>query len=277
MMDGGSFDVEPVTAEPPALDRRPVLRQRWCELAYFHWRYDPDAVQRLLPPGVTVDTFDGSAWVGLIPFTMRDVAIGPTPAVPWLGTFIEINVRTYVVDPLGRRAVWFFSLDVPRLAIVGVARTAFALPYCWSAADHSVVEPRDADGPDGAQHRYTMRRRWPGARPGRRPSADIRFTVGGRIPEAEETELDHFLSARWALVTTRGEQPLYGRVHHERWPLHRIDGHDVRQDVVEAAGLPSPEGPIHALYAPEVHVRIPWFEKVEEPIVAEDDTGRDTP
>lgn len=260
MMQRPGF-VEPISAEPPPLDRRPVMSQRWCELAYFHWRYDPADVQALLPPGVSVDTFDGSAWVGLIPFVMRDVAIGPTPPVPWLGTFIEINVRTYVVDPSGRRAVWFFSLDVPRAAIVVVARTAFALPYCWAAATH------DRDGSD---HRYHMRRRWPGARPGHRPSADIRFTVGERIPPASESELDHFLSARWALLTNRRNQVLYGRVEHQRWPLHRVDHHDLRQDVVEAAGLPTPEGPIHALYSPEVDVSIGWIEQVESPNRKED-------
>ncbi len=255
---GDPLDVEPVTADPPPIDRNPVLRQRWCELAYFHWRYDPVDVQRLLPPGVTVDTFDGSAWVGLIPFTMRDVAIGPTPPVPWLGTFIEINVRTYVIDPSGRRAVWFLSLDVPRLAIVGVARTVFALPYCWSAADHYV--DHRADGP---RHRYSMRRRWPGARPGRRPSADMRFTVGDPIQPGDVSDLDHFLSARWALVTARRERLLYGRVHHERWPLYRVERPDIAQDVIEAAGLPSPTGPIHALYAPEVTVNIPWIERID--------------
>ncbi len=259
MMAGEPFAVEPVTADPPPLDRRPVMQQRWCELAYFHWRYDPADVQALLPPGVTVDTFDGSAWVGLIPFVMRDVEIGPTPPVPWLGTFIEINVRTYVVDPSGRRAVWFFSLDVPRAAIVAVARSVFALPYCWSAAEHIS---------HGSHHRYHLRRRWPGARPGNRPSADIRFTVGDAIPAAEESELDHFLSARWALLTARGKRLLYGRVHHQRWPLHRIDRHDVHQDVVQAAGLPAPEGPIHALYAPEVDVTIPWIQRIETPAPA---------
>ena len=248
--------VEPVVADPPPLDRGPVLRQRWCELASFHWRYDPADVQRLLPAGATVDTFDGSAWVGLIPFVMRDVAIGPTPPVPRLGTFIEINVRTYVVDPTGRRAVWFFSLDVPLVPIVAAARLVFALPYCWSAAAHEV---------DGPNHRYTMRRRWPGARPGRRPSADIRFSVGDPIPHGDVTELDHFLSARWALLTHRRNRLLYGRVHHPRWPLHRIDHHQISQTVVAAAGLPEPAGPIHALYSPEVAVTIPWLESVESP------------
>ncbi len=74
--------------------------------------------------------------VGLIPFGTRKVQLGSSPAVPWLGSFIEINVRSYVVDESGRRAVWFFSLDVPRLPIVAVARSVFALPYCWARASH---------------------------------------------------------------------------------------------------------------------------------------------
>ena len=107
----GPVAVERVTPDPPASTMATALRQRWSELAYFHWRYDPDEVQRLLPTGVRVDTFDNSAWVGLIPFEMRNVQIGPTPPVPWLGSFIEINVRTYVVDELGRRWLVVFPIE----------------------------------------------------------------------------------------------------------------------------------------------------------------------
>ncbi len=241
--------IEPVTADPPPLNGRTVLRQQWAELAYFHWRYDVDVVQRLLPEGVTVDTFDGSAWVGLIPFEMRNVQLGPTPPVPWLGSFIEINVRTYVVDSSGRRSVWFFSLDVPRTAIVAVARSVFALPYCWAHASHEV---------SGNEHRYQMERRWPRG-PGH---ADMRFTVGDRLPETEIGDLEHFLSARWGLITNRRQQVLYGRVHHPRWRLCSVDDVQIDQSVIEAAGLPSPVGEPHALYSPGVDVEVAWFHKV---------------
>ena len=234
-------------------DRRTVMRQRWDELAYFHWPYEPSDVQRLLPGELTVDTFDDRAWIGLIPFEMRNVRLGPAPPVPYLGSFIEINVRTYVRDRLGRRSVWFFSLDVPRSAIVGVARSVFSLPYCWATADHTV---------DGDRHRYRMRRRWPRNHADGRASADIEFTVGNPIPDDDVSELDHFLSARWALVTTRRATPLYGRVHHERWPLHDVTDVRIDQDVVEAAGLPSPEGAPIARYSPGVGVSVAWFERV---------------
>ena len=242
--------IEAVAADPPLADRRSVLRQGWTELAYFHWAYEPEVVQRRLPAGVTIDTFDGSAWVGLIPFEMRDVQLGPTPPVPWLGTFIEINVRTYVVDSLGRRAVWFFSLDVPRSAIVAVARSVFALPYCWARASHV----RDAD-----EHRYEMRRRWP-RRAG--ASAEMSFAVGDAIPDDDVSYLDHFLTARWALITQRRSRLLCGQVRHPRWPLHRVEDVHIDQSVIEAAGLPSPVGSPRALYSPGVDVEVAWFQNV---------------
>ena len=242
--------IEPVTAVPPVWDRRTVLRQKWTELAYFHWRYEPGVVQSFLPPGVTVDTHDGAAWVGLIPFEMRRVQLGPTPPVPWLSDFIEINVRTYVTDAHGRRGVWFFSLDVPRSAIVAVARSFFSLPYCWADCRHVR---------DGDHHEYAMARRRPHAS---RPTASMSFTVGDRIPEDRLDALDHFLTARWALLTTRRSQVLYGAVHHPPWPLHDVGELEITQNVVEAAGLPRPTGPVHARYSPGVDVQIGWLERV---------------
>ncbi|MGY6499445.1 MAG: YqjF family protein [Acidimicrobiales bacterium] len=248
-MDDPGF-VEAVTADPAPWAYRSVLRQQWQELAYFHWAYDPAIVQSVLPAGVTVDTFDGQAWVGLIPFEMRRVQLGASPPVPWLGSFVEINVRTYVTDALGRRSVWFFSLDVPRAPIVGVARSVFSLPYCWAAARHEVT---------GDRHRYRMTRRWPRA-DGPAPSADMSFTVGPALSDDDVTALDHFLTARWALLTGRRRRLLYGRVHHARWPLHAIDHVAIHQDVIQAAGLPAPVGPPLARYSPGVDVQVAWFE-----------------
>jgi uncharacterized protein len=251
--------IERITPDPPAWTHRPVLRQRWSELAYFHWPYEPDVVQRLLPDGVRVDTFDGSAWVGLIPFEMQDVQLGPTPPVPWLGSFIEINVRTYVIDALDRRSVWFFSLDVPRSAIVAVARSVFSLPYCWAHAEHVV---------DGSAHRYRMTRRWPR---GSSPRAEMSFRVADRLRDDEVSDLDHFLCARWALVTSRRDGLVYGRVHHPRWPLHSVDGVSIDQNVIQAAGLPSPTGQPHARYSPGVDVEVARFEKIRARTTTEDE------
>lgn len=252
---------EPITPDPPDWRRRTVMRQSWTELASFHWRYPVDVVQPLLPDGVTVDAFDGSAWVGLIPFEMRRIRFGRTPAVPYLGDFVEINVRTYVIDRHGRRAIWFWSLDIPRAIPVAVARLAFGLPYCWSPGTH---ERRD----DGAWHRYSLTRRWPrpsaGATTGAPtdPSTDIAFRVGERIPDGEVTDFEHFVTARWALLTVRRSRVWYGAVEHQRWPLHRVTDVEIDDSLVAAAGLPKPDGAPEGLYSPGVDVRLAWLDQI---------------
>jgi uncharacterized protein len=242
--------IAPIDPDPQPWTRRTVLHQQWEELASFHWPYDPDVVQALLPQGLTVDTFDDSAWVGLIPFEMRRVRIGATPPVPWLGSFVEINVRTYVVLRDGRRAVWFFSLDVPRLAIVGVARSVFALPYKWATTHHQV---------DGATHRYRMVRQPTSARA---PFADITFTVGPVIAPDDVSPFEHFVTARWALTTNR-RTLLHGAVHHPRWPLRRVENVSIHQSLIEAAGLPNPCGEPLSVYSDGVGVQVGWLEPAD--------------
>ena len=105
-----------------------VMRMRWLDLLFAHWPVPVETLRPLIPAGLEVDTFEGRAWLGIVPFRMEDVAPRFLPAVPGPGAFPELNVRTYV-RWRGRGAVWFLSLDAAsRLAVAG-ARTAFHLPY----------------------------------------------------------------------------------------------------------------------------------------------------
>lgn len=257
----------PVTAEGPPLGRRTVMTQRWDELVYLHWAYDPAVIQAHLPDGVRVDTFDGAAWIGLIPFEMRRIAFPPTPSVPWLGSFVEVNVRTYVVDERGRRAVWFLSLDIPRTVPILVARSAFGLPYCWAATGHTTSaggRPGDpARSGAGVRHRYEVRRRRPGPAPGALGVIDIE--IGDEHPEDEQTPFEIWSSARWGLVTTTRGRVRHGAVTHERWPLRRATLHDVDTGLVVAAGLPAPEGDPVVGYSPGVQVDLAWLEPPTSP------------
>lgn len=214
--------------------------QQWRDLAYIHWRYDPATVQALLPPGLDVDTFEGSAWVGLIPFSMRGITLPRMPAVPYFGSFPEINVRTYVRHN-GIPGVWFFSLDVNRLIPAVVARTTYLLPYCWGRAANRI---------EGNVFRSTVERRWPS-----RAHSSTTVEIGHAIPQSDE--LSVFLSARWGLYS-RGlfGGLMYAPVDHEPWPLHEAQLKAVDQNVVEAAGLPTPSGDPHVMFSPGVSVRI---------------------
>jgi uncharacterized protein YqjF (DUF2071 family) len=231
---------DPSEGRAPHRVERAVMLQQWRSLASIHWRYEPGEVQRALPEGLEVDTFDGAAWVGLLPFRMVGIAAPVTPPIPYFGTFPETNVRTYVVGPDGP-GIWFHSLDITRLVPVLVARATYRLPYMWAAM---AIDER----PHIVQ--YEMRRR--------RPRAEVRSQVSLEIGETLErpSPLDHFLSARWRLYATFGSRLTAARVEHEPWPLRRARLARIDDQLVTAAGYSPPTGDPHVLFSPGVAVRI---------------------
>ncbi|MGN6743941.1 MAG: YqjF family protein, partial [Amnibacterium sp.] len=120
---------EPISASAPPLPGAPVIRQRWRDAVFLHWRVDPARVAPLLPSGTVPDEFDGATWVGLIPFRLEASRFFSAPPVPWLGTFLETNVRLYAVDGEGRRGVVFRTLEAQHLLPVLNAQVALGLPY----------------------------------------------------------------------------------------------------------------------------------------------------
>lgn len=221
----------------------PVMIQRWTELTFLHWSFDPDHVQRLLPAGLEVEPWDGRAWVGLVPFRM-EVGLPSIRAVPWASRFCETNVRTYVRDGAGRSGIWFFSLDASRLGAVAVARATYRLPYFWAAMSlHR----------EGSIIRYHARRRGPA------PAGATSYAVVDIGSPSRDDELgpqDHFLTARWALFSVAGPRRRYAIAQHPPWPLHRARVIDLDDQLLVAAGLPAPTGPPLVHFSPGVEVRI---------------------
>jgi uncharacterized protein len=238
---------EAVSPDSPRRVDRPVMLQRWYDLTALHWPYEAADVQAQLPEGFVVDTFGESAWIGLIAFEMQRVRVPGIPALGSMSTFPETNVRTYIVDPRGRRGVWFLSLDVPRLVPALVARATYGLPYCWSA----MTIDRDGDG-EGATRRYTSRRRWPPAE----ASSLVAVRVGRPLEGSGVSALDHFLTARWAFGSKFGRRLLWAEVDHSRWPLHAAEVIDRDERIVRATGLPPPVGDPIARWSPGLQVRV---------------------
>jgi uncharacterized protein YqjF (DUF2071 family) len=206
-----------------------VMIQSWCDLTFLHWRYPAERVQALLPPGLTVETHDGAAWIGLVPFRMDGVRPPGAPALPWLSRFPETNVRTYVRGPDGRSGIWFFSLDAARLPAVCAGRVGYGLPYCWSDMAVEVVGPRLV---------YRCRRRWPGPT-GARCDASVR--AGAPLTDADLGPLDHFLTARFRLYSQLAGRMVAANAQHPPWPLRRAELEHLDQDLIQAAGLPAPD------------------------------------
>lgn len=240
-----AFDV--LSPEAPPLGGPAVLRQRWSEVSFVHWRVDPSVVAPYMPQGCSPDVLDGSSWVGLIGFQMSKSSFFGGPAVPWLGDFPEVNVRLYSVDEQGRRGVVFRSLEASHLIPVLVARAAFGLRYQWAS-----MKIKTSDG----EVEYTTRRH--GRREASstlrvRPSADPDPETGADAALAQDP-VAAFLTARWGFHERHLGRTIYCRNSHEPWPLRQAELVHLDDGLLAAAGFDglSERAPDSVLYAPAV-------------------------
>lgn len=234
-------------AERPA--GRPSGFQRWRELLFLHWEVPADALAKLLPTDLTVDTFEGKAWVGLVPFTMRDVAPRWSPSVPGVSNFHELNVRTYVHHQGKNPGVWFFSLDAAASIAVMVARAGWTLPYyrALMSLEKSCVT-----------NEYTSRRLF-GPGPAK---FHAKYEIGEPVGPAKPGTLDHFFAERYILYTQRKKGLFMGRVHHAPYPLRNVKLESWSETMIAAAGLTRPDNEPLATYSGGVDVDVYALEKV---------------
>lgn len=184
-----------------------IMRQTWADLLFAHWRVPADAVASRLPRGLQLDTFEGQAWLGVVPFRMAWVRPRFVPALPRLSFFPELNVRTYVTD--GQKAgVWFFSLDARSAFAVKLARAWFHLPY---------FKARMQCRRRGDQVAYRSERTHRGAASAR---FEARYGPSGPVAPALPGTLDHWLTERYCLYAAGSDDVLLrGEIHHRPWPL----------------------------------------------------------
>lgn len=220
---------------------RAVVRMVWRDLLFLHWPVDPAAVQRLLPLGLDVDTFDGRAWMGLVPFSMP-VLRACGALLPGAGSVLECNVRTYVRCG-GETGVWFFSLDANSTSAVRAARVLWRLNYRRSRINISRHENRieyDVQRLDHHRRSHLAQRFAPSnnGEISNVPALRCVWEVGQSMPASQPGELAHFLTERYALFTIdrRGSVNIC-RIHHEPWRLRSASVVALNDSLVAATGV----------------------------------------
>ena len=198
------------------------MAQTWNHLIFAHWPVPADELRRVLPAPLTLETYDGQAWLGITPFTVSDFRLRALPMMPG---FPELNVRTYVTYQ-GKSGVYFFSLDAGnRLAVLG-ARISFRLPYF--KARMSAV-----DAADGVH--YSSHRTHPNAHPA---ELRARYRPTGPVYEAARGSLDDWLTSRYCLFAVdKGGKVFRGEIHHPPWPLRPAEATFHRNTMAAPLGI----------------------------------------
>ncbi len=227
-----------------APSRRPLRSiagfQRWRSLLFMHWVVPVDKLRQLVPAGLELDLYDGKAHVGIVPFKMEGVRARWWPESCEM-SFLETNLRTYVVCN-GRPGIYFFSLEASsRLAVLG-ARVGWGLPYFYARS--SAQQTDDVT-------EYKTRR------PGSGVSHTVRYRIGGKLGPSQPGTLEHFFLERYLLFVERRGMIYSGQVHHLPYPAFEAAVLDVRDQLVEAAGLLAlTTPPAFAHFSPGVDVDV---------------------
>jgi uncharacterized protein YqjF (DUF2071 family) len=236
--------------------RAPFMRMSWFDLLFMHYKVDADLLRKLLPDSIELDTFDGQAWIGIVPFQMADVSPRWVPNLPLVSRFPELNVRTYVTVG-GKPGVWFFSLDATSKIAVRAARWLFHLNY----VDANIGLKKASNHCPGKWIQYHSLRTDANAAPAEllceyRPVGDWYF--------AKPDTLVHWLTARYCLYTTNSQGQLFrGEIHHQPWRIRDAQAIVRHNSMTEGLGLDLGDQKPLLHYAEETKV-VAWsLDKVE--------------
>lgn len=224
--------LDQIEHRPYALAKGPwIMRQVWNDLLFAHWPVPPEVIRPLIPPQLELDTFDGQAWLGVVPFHMSGIRVRGLTPIPYTSAFAELNVRTYVAFN-GRPGVVFFSLDAASPPAVMAARRWFYLPYFNARMPFRV---------QGDTVTYASQRTHRGA-----PPAEFAAAYGptGPVYLPQPGTLDNWLTARYCLYTVDSRQRVFrGEIHHQPWPLQPAQAEITTNTMTQAAGISLPERP----------------------------------
>lgn len=207
------------------------MRMSWHDLLFAHAPIPVADLRARVPDALELDTFDGVAWLGVVPFRMTRVGPRWLPPLPRVSTFVELNVRTYVTHG-GRPGVWFFSLDAAEPLAVRAARRFFHLPYYDAAMS---CEP-EGDGIAYASTRTHLDA----------PAAafSARYRPNGPPVRTRPGDLDHWLTERYCLYAVdRRDRLRRCDIAHEPWPLQSAVAEIAVNTMAAPLGLPFPQAP----------------------------------
>lgn len=202
------------------------MAQTWQDLLFAHWRAPADALRPLLPAGLELDLYEDDAWLAITPFRVTGLRARGLPPPPFISSFLELNVRTYVTDG-EKPGIWFFSLDASSELAVLAARYGYKLPYYraemraeWSGGEVAYgCRRRDSKGGPAAFH--------------------ARYRPNGEVLDPDPRSLAHFLTERYCLYTVDDGRLKRGEIHHPPWPLQpasaEIDENSMRPPGVQPA------------------------------------------
>jgi len=251
------------------------MNQKWGKLLFMHWPIDEDILRPLIPSQLSIDIFDGQAWIGVVPFTMWGIRASFLPPIPGTSAFHELNVRTYV-HYRGVPGVWFFSLDAANSQAVWAARTFYHLPY-FNATMSLKQEGNTINYSSIRKDKKTYAQFFASESKGfsvdlnserfenlPRAALEMSWTVAEPLPQAKPGSIEFFLTERYCLYAYYRDSLYQSRIFHEPWKLHGASSDSCHSTMVESLGIAQPSADPLLHYAESIAVEIWRLKRVSE-------------
>jgi uncharacterized protein YqjF (DUF2071 family) len=251
------------------------MYQSWGKLLFMHWPIDAEILRPLIPAQLSIDTFAGQAWIGVVPFTMWGIRASFLPSIPGTSAFHELNVRTYV-HYQGVPGVWFFSLDAASSLAVWGARTFYHLPYFNAtmglAQNQNAIDYSSVRSDAGTYAHFFAANgegfsaRLDSAQFQNLPQAklEMSWNMGERLPTAEPGSIEFFLTERYCLYSYDRGAVYRSRIFHHPWPLQTASTNSCESTMIESLGIAQPRGEPLLHYAESISVDIWPLQRVSE-------------
>ncbi|MGC4378649.1 DUF2071 domain-containing protein [Fictibacillus sp. Mic-4] len=214
---------------PYPLPKRPwIMTQTWNDVIFAHWPISIDQLKDKVPPQLEIDTFEGRAWIGIVPFHITDFKVRDVFSIPFTDAFPEINLRTYVVYD-DKPGVYFFSLDAGHWMAARLARMFTPLAYHFAKID---VTKKDGE------ISYKSSRQ---GRNGGNGEFEGLFSPSSTNFQSEKGSLDEWLTERYCLYTSSGKNMYRIDIHHEKWELQKAEGEILAETLTSSHGIILPD------------------------------------
>ena len=254
----------------PLPSGRWLMKQRWNDLLFAHWPVPASSLAHLIPEGLQVDSFKGSAWLGVMPFWMDRIKVRGIPPIPGARSFPDLSLRTYVREErTGTPGVFCLSLDASNLLAVGVGRAFYSLPYHW--ARMRMEQRSEREFSFFSRRRFSHRpvifnARYRGLGPSR------------RLMECGAGSLEYFLMERYCLFSRNPDgQPIRANLHHVSSQLEEAEAEIEQNDLAAVLGIHLPEQAPVLHYSRRLAVYVWPAELVRPAMVARPVTVAATP
>lgn len=226
---------------PP--DAQWLFSQSWNDVLFVHFAMDPTVLRPLVPEALTLDLYDGAAWLTLSPFCTSHLRPSGVPPLPKLSFFPQVNLRTCVSRD-NKPGTFNFSADAASLSAVWFARVFFRVPY-WHAAiqvSGATVRARKSKNPEEMIRFRSRRLHGPAALNGP-ATLDVAYTPAGTAERARPGSLDEFLIERYCVYSSHRGKLYRTELHHQPWPLQPASVELQSNSLAEALGLSLPPQP----------------------------------